>query len=186
MSLSLYKPNAKNTGSGFSFQLGINNKTQEKTLYVKSIKQHSWDSEKKQGYFQENVGNPDKNITVKFNEYEIGNLIYAISTRKEYSTFHSFREDKTSIKLGPWDKKAKKSVKNPDSGEWEEQWEPVKAYSLSFTRNGNQNFSIALEPGEAVTVNEFLKFCLQEIFRERAEKQISEIKSKAGSQSAPF
>ena len=104
MSLSLYKPNAKNKGSGFSFQLGINSKTGESVLYVKSIKQHSWNESKKQGYFQENVGKPDKNITVKFNEYEIGNLIYAISTRSEYSTFHSFNEDKTSITLGTWDK----------------------------------------------------------------------------------
>ena len=81
MSISIYKPNSKNTGSGFSLQLGINNKTKEKTLYIKSIKQHSWDSVKKQGYFQENIGNPEKNITVKFNEYEIGNLIYAISSK---------------------------------------------------------------------------------------------------------
>ena len=141
MSLSLYKPNSKNTGCGFSFQLGINNKTKESVLYVKAIKQHSWDANKKQGYFQKNTGDPDKNITIKFNEYEIGNLIYSISTRREYSTFHTFNEDKTSIKLGTWDKKAKKSAKNPTSGEWEEVWETVKAYSLSFTRNGNQNFS---------------------------------------------
>ena len=179
MSLSLYKPTAKNTGCGFSFQLGINNKTQESVLYVKAIKQHSWDDGKKQGYFQQNVGNPDKNITIKFNEYEIGNLIYAISTRSEYSTFHSFNEDKTSIKLGPWDKKSKKSAKNPESGEWEEQWVTIKAYSFSFTRNGNQNFSIPLEPGEAVSVNEFLKFCLHRIFEERADKQLAEIRSKA-------
>jgi len=186
MSLSIYKPNSKNTGSGFSFQLGINNKTKEKVLYAKAIKQHSWDSNKKQGYFQENIGKPDKNITIKFNEYEIGSLIYAISTRTEYSTFHSFNEDKTSIKIGPWDKKAKKSVKNVDTGEWEEKWESVKAYSLSFTRNGNQNFSISLEPGEAVAVNEFLKFCLNSIFAERTEKQIAEIKSKSKNESAPF
>ena len=90
MSLSLYKPNPKNTGCGFSFQLGINNKTQEPVLYVKAIKQHSWDKTKRQGYFQKNVGIADKNITIKFNEFEVGSLIYAISTRGEYSTFHSF------------------------------------------------------------------------------------------------
>lgn len=189
MSLSLYKPNAKNAGCGFSFQLGINNKTQESTLYVKAIKQHSWNEAKKQGYFQENIGNPDKNITIKFNEYEIGNLIYAISTRQEYSTFHTFNEDKTSIKLTPWDKKAKRSLKNKETGEWEEQWVTVKAYSFSLTRNGNQNFSIALEPGEAVAINEFLRFCLQRIYLDRTTKQISEIKAKLSAnqnKEAPF
>lgn len=185
MSLSIYKPNSKNTGSGFSFQLGLNPKNNESVLYIKSIKQHSWDSNKKQGYFQENVGNPDKNITVKFNEFEIGNMIYAISTSTEYSTFHSYQEDKTSIKLGPWDKKAKKSIKNPDTGEWEEVWEKVKAYSLSFTRNGNQNFSIGLEAGEAVAVNEFFRFCLQRIYQDRTDKQLAEIRSKS-SNKAPF
>lgn len=190
MSLSLYKPNPKNTGCGFSFQLGINNKNHESTLYVKSIKQHSWNEAKKQGYFQENIGNPDKNITIKFNEYEIGNLIYAVSTRQEYSTFHSFKEDKTSIKLTPWDKKAKRSLKNKETGEWEEQWVTIKAYSFSLTRNGNQNFSIALEPGEAVAINEFLRFCLQRIYTERTDKQLAEIKSKfskpTSDQAAPF
>ena len=184
MSLSLYKPNPKNAGCGFNLQLGLNHKTEESTLYVKAIKQHSWDANKKQGYFQQNVGNPDKNITIKFNEYEIGNLIYAISTRSEYSTFHSFNEDKTAIKLGPWDKKAKKSLKNKETGEWEEQWVTVKAYSFSLTRNGNQNFSIALEPGEAVTINEFLRFCLQRIFSDRSTKQLAKIK--ASSASRPF
>ena len=56
MSLSIYKPNAKTTGTGFSFQLGINNKNKESVLYAKAIKQHSWDANKKQGYFQENIG----------------------------------------------------------------------------------------------------------------------------------
>lgn len=186
MSLSIYKPNSKNTGSGFSFQLGMNKKTEESALYVKAIKQHSWDNNKKQGYFQENVGKPDKNITVKFNEYEIGNLIYSISTKTEYSTFHSFQEDKTSIKMSTWDKKSKKSVKNDKTGEWEEVWETTKAYSLSFTRNGNENFSIALENGEAVTVNEFLKFCLAKIFEERSAKQMADIKSKYNNDKAPF
>ena len=110
MSLSLYKPTPKNTGCGFNFQLGINTKTQESTLYVKSIKQHSWDEQKRQGYFQQNVGDPDKNITLKFNEYEIGHVIYAFDNEQEYSTFHTFNEDKTSIKLSPWEKKVKKSI----------------------------------------------------------------------------
>lgn len=181
MSLSLYKPNSKNTGCGFSFQLGINNKTQEPVLYTKAIKQHSWDKNKRQGYFQKNIGIPDKNITIKFNEFEVGSLIYAISTRGEYSTFHSFNDDKTSIKLTPWDKPSKKSIKNSETGEWEEVPTTVKAYSFSFTRNGNQNFSIGVEPGEAVAINEFLKFCLQEIFSERTSKQLAEIRSKAES-----
>ena len=91
MSLSLYKPNAKNAGCGFSFQPGLDAKTRDPSFYIKAIKQHSWDASKKRGYFQGNVGKTDKNIIVKFNEYELGSLIYAFKTRTEYNTFHTFK-----------------------------------------------------------------------------------------------
>ena len=170
MSISLYKPNSKNTGSGFSFQSGVDKKTNEPTLYVKAIKQHSWDSQKKQGYFSKNAGDPDKNIIVKFNEFECGEMITAIRNRTKYSTFHSFGEDKTVIKLSPWDKKAKKSEKNED-GEWVEKWVTVPAFSISFTRNGNQLFGIGIEPGEAECIMEFLRFNLKNLFKDRFKKQ---------------
>ena len=176
MSLSLYKPNAKNTGSGFSFQIGLNHKTQESVLYVKAIKQHSWDSAKKQGYFQKNIGNPDKNITIKFNEYEVGNLIHSLASRTEYSTFHTFNEDKTIIKMAPWDRKAKKSVKNEETGEWEDQWITIPSNALSFNRNGNQLFGITIDSGEAIAIIEYLKVVLRRIFNERADKQLKDIK----------
>jgi len=189
MSLSFYKPNSKNTGCGFSFQVGIDNKSKEPALYVKSIKQHSWDSEKKQGYFSKNAGDPEKNITVKFNEFECGEVISAIKNRREYNTFHSFGEDKTVIKFAPWDKKTKKSQKNKD-GEWEEKWVTIPAFSLSFTRNGNQMFGIGVEPGEAEVINQYLKFFLQKLIKERFEKQLTNFQKKEDSQNereeAPF
>lgn len=170
MSLSFYKPNSKNSGCGFSFQAGVDNKTNEPALYVKSIKQHSWNAETKTGYFSKNSGDPDKNIIVKFNEFECGEIISAIQNRSEYNTFHSFGQDKTVIKFSPWDKKSKKSKKSP-SGEWEDHWVVVKAYSLSFTRNGNQMFGLGIEPGEAQVISEYLKFFLSELFKARLNKQ---------------
>lgn len=178
MSISLYKPNSKNTGCGFSFQAGIDNKTKETTLYIKSIKQHSWDSNKKQGYFAKNAKDPDKNIILKFNEFECGEIISAIRNRREYSTFHSFGEDKTVIKISPWDKKSKKSFKNPDTDSWEEKWVVIPAFSISFTRNGNQMFGIGIEPGEAECISEYLKFILSNIFRQRFEQDSARILSK--------
>lgn len=175
MSISLYKPNSKNTGCGFSFQSGIDKKTKQTTLYVKAIKQHSWDSNKKQGYFAQNSKNPDKNIAIKFNEFECGEIINAIKNRKEYSTFHSFGEDKTVIKFSPWDKKSKKSFKNPDTDQWEEKWITVEAFSFSFTRNGNQLFGIGIEPGEAQCILEFMRFILKTIYKERHQSEIAKI-----------
>ena len=108
MSISIYKPNAKNTGSGFSFQMGVDTKSKEPALFIKSILQHSWDSDKRQGYFKDNLENPDKNITVKFSEFEIGHIMHAMRTRSTYTTFHAYADDKTSIKFMPWQKKSKK------------------------------------------------------------------------------
>lgn len=174
MSISIYKPNSKNTGSGLSFQIGIG-KNQEPALFIKSILQASWDDKTKQGSFKSNIDNPDKNITVKFSEYEVGHIIHAMRTRSTYSTYHAYEQDRTNIKFMPWDKKAKKSVKNKN-GQWEDQWVPVDAFSISFVRNGNQNFVIGLEPGETETASEFLKFYLNNLFSHRFDKQILEIK----------
>ena len=186
MSISIYKPNAKNSGSGFSFQMGRDSKNKEPALFVKSILQHSWDADKRQGYFKDNLDNPDKNIIVKFNEFEIGHIIHAFRTRIEYTAFHSFGDDKTSIKLSPWDKKVKKSVKD-DKGQWSDQWSTVAAFGLQFVRNGNQTFQIGLEPGECELVMEYLKFVLGELFSERARKQAKEIaKSQQKNKNEPF
>jgi len=176
MSLSLYKPNSKNTGCGFSFQAGLDGKTREPSFYIKSIQQHTWDSQKKRGYFQGNVSNPDKNITVKFNEYELGSFIEAFNSRTEYNTFHSFKEDKTVIKLAPWDKKTKKSVKNEATGEWEDKWSTIPAFSLSLTRNGSQKFGVGIEPGEARAIVQLMKFALNNLFNVRLKKQIEAVR----------
>lgn len=173
MSISIYKPNSKNTGSGFSFQIGTS-KNQEPALFIKSILQSNWNDKTKQGSFKGNLENPDKNITVKFSEYEVGHIIHAMKTRSTYTTFHSYEQDKTNIKFMPWDKKAKKSVKL-ESGEWGSEWVEVDAFSISFVRNGNQNFVIGLEPGETETAMEFLKFFLRTLFSHRFDKQILEI-----------
>ena len=85
------------------------------------------------------------------------------------------KSDRTNIKFMPWDKKAKKSMKN-SNGQYEDQWVEVPAFSLSFVRNGNQSFVIGLEPGETETVIEFLRFYLKTLFSHRFDKQILEIK----------
>lgn len=178
MSLSLYKPNSKNTGCGFSLQSGVDNKSKEPALYVKAIKQHSWDEKKKQGYFSKNAGDPEKNIVVKFNEFECGEIISAINNRREYHTFHSFGEDKTVIKFNLWDKKSKKSEKT-QSGEWREVWVTIPAFSISFTRNGNQMFGIGIDPGEAEVIKQYLQQFLRSLFSERIKKQQKQIQNKS-------
>ena len=116
----------------------------------------------------------------------MGHIIHAFRSRIEYTTFHSFGEDKTNIKFSPWDKKVKKSIKDPN-GQWKEEWVTIGAFGIQFTRNGNQTFQIGLEPGECEVVMEYLKFILREIFNHRAKKQAAEIKKSAqGLTKGPF
>ena len=113
MSLQIYKPNDKNTGCACSFQFGVDLKKSEPVVFVNAIQQHGWDAKERVGSFTENANNPDKSLTIKLNEVECGEFISAFENRHEYSAYHDFDENKTSIKISPWDKKRKISVKDP-------------------------------------------------------------------------
>ena len=84
-------------------------------------------------------------------------MLSAFANRNEYSTFHSFEENKTSIKFTPWDKQVKVQDKTIT----------VPAFGAVFTRNGNQTFRIPLEPGEVQALTEFLRFYLNELYKHR-------------------
>jgi hypothetical protein len=174
MSISLYKPNSKNTGCAFNFSIG-QNKKKEPVVYVNAIQQYSWDDKKKTASFSGNSSDPDKKINLKFTEFEIGGVISAFKHRNEYSSFHAYEDNKTSIKFAPWDKKTK--VKNGN----EEKWITVPAFGITFTRNGSQTFRIPLEPGEVENLSEYLKYylnCLYEHRRIEESKRMQEYKSK--------
>ena len=178
MSLTLYKPNSKNLGCAFSFRAGIN-KNKEPTIYVSAIQQFSWDSSKKTGNFSGNRDNPDKNINIKFNEFEIGGILSAFKNRHEYSTFHAFDDNKTSIKLTPWDKPNKNGGTLP-------------AFGIVLSRNGNQVFKLPLEPGEVEAVSHFFKSFFSDLFSHRkreeikARKNSKEKQENKNSEDAPF
>ena len=177
MSISLYKPNSKNTGCAFSFQAGLDNKTNELVLYIKAVKQHTWDSDKKQGYFHQNAKDPDKNIILKFNEFEVGAFIASIDNRVEYSTFHAFGEDKTSIKFLPWDKPLKTNSFDNKTQQYAPKTITIPAFGLTLTKNGSNSFKTSLEPGEAQCFKAYLKQILSSIYSARIEEQINKIRT---------
>jgi len=162
MNLSLYKPNSKNTGCAFNFSVGQGNKGLP-ALYASAIQQHSWDGNSKTANFANNKEDPDKNINVKFNEFEVGSIISAFDKRYEYSTYHTFEENSTSIKFTPWDK----SVKAKDGQQ------TIPAFGMVLTRNGNQVFRLPLEPGEVETLKRLFKFYLNELFNALKAQQLS-------------
>jgi hypothetical protein len=164
MSISLYKPNSKNAGCAFNFKIGVN-RNKEPVVYVSAIQQYSWDDKKKSGNFSGNKDDPDKNINLKFSEFEIGGIISSFRKRYEYSAFHSYEDNKTSIKFVPWDKQSK--TQNGTI--------TLPAFGITFTRNGNQSFRIPLEPGEVENLDQFLKFYLKELYSHRRREEIKNI-----------
>ena len=153
MIVQYYKPNSKNTGCAFSFDIGANNKNQEPCVYVRAIKQHSWNDKTRTGSFSENAKDPDKSISIKLNEIEVGGLIFAIEKYKEFSAFHSYEDNKTSISFKPYKKK-----------------DGADAFSFGVTRNSANKFGIGVEMSEAYGLREFLKFYLQELYILRLSK----------------
>ena len=153
MIVQYYTPNSKNTGCAFSFDIGANNKNQEPCVYVRAIKQHSWNDKTRTGSFSENAKDPDKSISIKLNEIEVGGLIFAIEKYKEFSAFHSYEDNKTSISFKPYKKK-----------------DGAAAFSFGVTRNSANKFGIGVEMSEAYGLREFLKFYLQELYIFRLSK----------------
>ena len=145
MNLQIYKPNSKNTGCAISFQIS-QKADQDPQFYVNCIAQHSWDDQKKTGSFAESRNNPAKTIAVKFNEFELGEVVNAFQQKTTYSAFHSSESNKTQIKLAPYEK-------TKGTGEYAVKY---TAFGFSFTRNGSDVFKVPLEPGEGVRLIAFI------------------------------
>ena len=145
MNLQIYKPNSKNLGCAISFQISQKD-GQEPQFYVNMIAQHSWNDQKKTGSFSESRNDPSKNASLKFNEFELGEIINAIQQKTGYFTFHNSESNKTSIKFSPFEKtkgQGDNAVK-------------YMAFGLSITRNGSDSFKIPLEPGECIRLISFI------------------------------
>jgi hypothetical protein len=162
MIVQYYKPNSRNTGCAFSFDIGVNNKNQEPCVYIRAVKQFSWNDKTRSGSFSENAKNPEKSISIKLNEIEVGGFIHAIEKYTEFSAFHSYEENKTSISFKPYQKK-----------------DGAQAFSFGVTRNSANKFGIGVEMSESYMLLEFCKFFLQELYAFRLQNNIDKRKANA-------
>jgi hypothetical protein len=145
MSLQLYKPNPKNTGCAMSFQIS-QKPDQEPQFFANCILQHSWNNQNKTGSFSESRNDPSKTIALKFNEFELGEIISSFNNKTAYSTFHSNESTKTQIRLTPYEK-------TRGSGDFAVQ---VTAFGFTIIRNGSDTFKIPVDPGEGVRLVAFI------------------------------
>ena len=157
MKFTIYKPNSKNTGAAFSFDL-TKDKKENAVLYVSMIQQHSWNNQTKNGSFKENAKNPEKSGTIKLSPTEAGEVLSSFKTRIPFVAFHRRGEDTTIIRFTPWDKKRK--IMGKDGDEWHE----TPAFGVSVTRNSSQTFKLPLEAGETEVLSELLKEYIKDSF----------------------
>jgi hypothetical protein len=170
MSIQIYKPNKNNTGFAFSFYMGESQKDGSPSLFINAISQHSWDDRKKIGSFSGNKNDQEKNISIKFNEFECGSIISAITNRYEWNTYHAYEDNKTQIKLSPWDKQVTQTKINSKTKETYEEKITLPAFGLVLTRNGNQIFKIPIEPGEAECIKSLCQFIITKLCEKNAYK----------------
>ena len=180
MSVVIYKPNSKNAGAAFTFSSGVNNKNGEPTFYISAVAQHSWNDERKIGSFSGNAGDPEKTVNVKLNEFECGEFLSAFRGRYDYSTFHSFDGNTTTIKLSPWDKPVKVSKYDHESKGFKESQIKVPAFGISVTKGKGNTFKLALDPGEVEFLSEFIREFMSVLIRFRIAKQKEAFKNRQG------
>jgi hypothetical protein len=161
MIVKLYKPNPRNTGCAFSCDLGSVVQTGEPCVYVRAVRQYSWDQSKRTGSFAKNAKNPETSVSIKLNETEIGGLINAIENYTEFSAYHSFEDNKTQISFKPWKRDGRPN-----------------AFSFGIVRNSTNKFGIGVEMSEAYCLLEFFRFSLQELYAYRFNKN-EELKSRS-------
>ena len=150
MQYNLYKPNSKSTGCAFSFKVIEKDKEgnpTKPTFLIQAIKQASWDSSRKTGSFSANAKDPEKNIYCKINENEAGAIIHAIEKYTDWSAYHTYNEDKTTMSFKPYTK---------GSGQ--------DAWSLGVIKNSTLKFGIGVELGEARTLKTLLELYLTRLF----------------------
>ena len=178
MKFTLYKPNAKNTGSAFTFDC-TKDRNGNPVLFVSMILQHSWNNDRKTGSFKENAKNPDKSTTIKLTDIEAGEFLSSMKTRIPFVGFHKTEEKTTIIKFTPWDKN--RIIKNKDGQETFKS----PAWGLTVTKNSSQFFKLPIEAGEAECLAVLLEGYIKESLTAKSEAYKQDKPQKTYQKSTP-
>lgn len=149
---SFYKANSKITGCGTTFYLS----NERDCVFLNMIQQSGWNDQTKKGSFKDNIGNPEKSISVKINVDELGGILAALKTFGEWNAFHTFADNKTQLKFAVWDRS---QLKKPN------------AMSFVVTKNGSLSFKTFFEPGEVEILKILFSECAKEIMWAKSAKQ---------------
>ena len=164
MAKRIYKPNAKNTGYAFTFNVAPDNRSGEPVLWISAVRQAGWDANTKTGSFKGNAQNQQNSINAKF------------SADEAYAIAHTLLNPLTSDPLPFFHQSQNGSMKfflSYDEKEFQGNNGPVvrKGFYLNLTRNENDKFGIGLSkaveaPSVAYAILNGLKFVEEIQFKE--------------------
>jgi hypothetical protein len=159
----IYKPNAANKGSAFTFNFGPAKKggdlKGDLVLYVSTVLQATWNASTKQGSFKENAKNPAKTCNVKLSLFEVGGLINAIKRRIEFKGYHTFPGGNGSVQFSF----------TPATKD-----EVFQGFRFSILRSSDKAvFAIGIGPHEAEVLNSYLDFGLKTAFQNKFRTQFA-------------
>tara|TARA_R110002153_G_scaffold45929_3_gene129387 strand:- start:30984 stop:31508 length:525 start_codon:yes stop_codon:yes gene_type:complete len=166
MILQIYKPNKTNTGHAMSININRNLKVDKKSpkhgelqMFVSVLKQSGWNDATKTGSFDKSRGNEKTEVFVKFNEFEVGNIISSLSRGKELSLFHSMGQNKTQISF------------KTTSSEWKGKTSVRVAFGI--TKNSTMKFFVPIEESELKAVIICLETFLTNLYDQRIRKAVA-------------
>ena len=164
MAKRIYKPNAKNTGFAFTFNVSPDNRSGDPVLWISAVRQAGWDANSKTGSFKGNAQNAQNSINAKFSSdeaYAIANMLLNPHTSDPLPFFHQSPNGTTKFFL------------SYDEKEFQGQNGPItrKGFYLNLTRNDNDKFGIGLSkaieaPSVAYNILNGLKFVEEIQFKE--------------------
>lgn len=144
LTYTLYKPNSKISGSAMSLRLS----NERDCVFLNMISQATWNDETKKGGFKENRENENKSLAAKLNVDDLGGILDSLKNFREWSSFHTFKENKTQFSMKKWDRT---SMNKPD------------AISFGVTKNGSVKIGTYFEPKEIECLKIFCAEAIKEI-----------------------
>lgn len=153
--ITIYKPNAKNTGALASFTAS----SKDECIYVEMLKQKAWDAEKKTGTFDN-----EKKTSAKIGEFEIGGMIRAIEHGEKFHAYHSTKSSSKTVSLSPASWKNNKG-------------EEVNFLSFQIGVGKDDKFNIGITYAEAEVIKMLCKDTLSAIIKKRAIEKAKNAKT---------
>ena len=163
MSFQIYKPNSKNQGSALNINISLQ-KGKEPLLFINLIRQFSWNADTKKGSFAGNKDQPEHTVNMKIGASECGEIISAISNRYNYSAFHTFNNNSTTLTLSPWDQPSRLQKYNPSTKTQEPTGDILPSFGLSLKKGSFNPIKIPLGPGECELILHYFKRFLSSYF----------------------